>query len=160
MTFGERVKAERRTQGLTQANLALLAKMRQQTVQKIESRKAVRSQYAVAIANALDVHVTWLLDGIGEKKVLATAGASVRERQPEYQIALVSDDDPNDPRITEMVADLMSTMQGKYQEIVFEAARDAAQAHLDTMKEEVQRKRASHEKAKTTTRKKVDTRKD
>ncbi|MCU7845324.1 MAG: helix-turn-helix transcriptional regulator [Candidatus Thiodiazotropha sp. (ex Monitilora ramsayi)] len=68
MALGQRTKAERDAQGLTQEELAEKAGIKQQTLQALEKRNSRRSEHAAALAVALGVNLEWLIDGKGKKR--------------------------------------------------------------------------------------------
>ncbi len=66
MDISDRVKARRDELGLTQAELASVAKTSQQAIQQLEDGKIKRPRYLLELALALGCDVRWLLTGEGE----------------------------------------------------------------------------------------------
>lgn len=71
MTISERMKKRRLSLGLTQQKLALLAGVKQQTIQRIESGSSHRPRHLIEIAEALNCSPKWLLHGTSEVEVLS-----------------------------------------------------------------------------------------
>ena len=70
----------RKIKGLTQADLAALAKTSQQAIQQAESGRALNPRYLPRLAHALDVPVEWL--SLNERPARpAPAGLSEAENQ-------------------------------------------------------------------------------
>ncbi len=65
-SIGQRVKAARKYAGLTQAQLALKAKMDQTTISKLEKDHNSKSAFCVRIAIACGVSPVWLETGQGD----------------------------------------------------------------------------------------------
>lgn len=65
MTISERLKVRRIELGLTQHQLGLLAGVKQQTIQRIESGTSNRPRHLLEIAEALNCSPKWLLHGDG-----------------------------------------------------------------------------------------------
>jgi len=70
MALGKRVEQARKLRGMTQQQLAEVAGMPpgsgQATIHALETRDSGRTQYAWALAKALQVRLEWLLTGDGE----------------------------------------------------------------------------------------------
>lgn len=58
--IGKRIRDTRRAKGLTQVQLAALAKTNQAVIQKIENGKSVQPRNIENLAIALDVNPAWL----------------------------------------------------------------------------------------------------
>ncbi|EOY4338570.1 helix-turn-helix domain-containing protein [Cronobacter malonaticus] len=63
MTISVRLKQRRTELGLTQQQLGILAGVKQQTIQRIESGTSHRPRHIFEIAEALDCSAKWLLHG-------------------------------------------------------------------------------------------------
>jgi len=66
-TMGDRVRTERKAQGINQKALARLAGTSQQVISSIERNNQGGTTYVVQIANALKVNPVWLETGKGDK---------------------------------------------------------------------------------------------
>jgi transcriptional regulator with XRE-family HTH domain len=64
MSISVRLKERRIELGLTQQQLALLAGVKQQTVQRIESGGSRHPRHLLEISDALECSPKWLLHGI------------------------------------------------------------------------------------------------
>lgn len=62
-TLSERLKRRRTELNLTQADLAVIAGVKQQTIQQIESGSTKRPRFLLEIASALECNPSWLLYG-------------------------------------------------------------------------------------------------
>ncbi|EOI6866520.1 TPA: helix-turn-helix transcriptional regulator [Yersinia enterocolitica] len=63
MSISFRLKERRLARGLTQHQLAVLAGVRQQTIQRIESGSSHRPRNLLEISEALECSPHWLLNG-------------------------------------------------------------------------------------------------
>lgn len=68
-TFGYRVRAARKTRGMTQTQLAAASGLSQTTISDIERGRNASSADIVALARALDVRAEWLADGRGPRSL-------------------------------------------------------------------------------------------
>ncbi|MGQ6548282.1 helix-turn-helix domain-containing protein [Serratia sp. IR-2025] len=66
MNISVRLKERRLELGLTQAKLASLAGIRQQTVQRIEAGSSQHPRHLLEISDALGCSPKWLLHGVSE----------------------------------------------------------------------------------------------
>ena len=66
-TFADRLKQSRLEKGLTQDELAALAKVSQSLIVKIETGETLQSRKASQLAHALGVDTDWLARGVGSK---------------------------------------------------------------------------------------------
>ncbi|MGL9721604.1 helix-turn-helix domain-containing protein [Symbiopectobacterium sp.] len=64
--LSERLKQRRTELNFTQADLAIIAGVKQQTIQQIESGATKRPRFLLEIANALKCNPSWLLYGSQE----------------------------------------------------------------------------------------------
>lgn len=71
MTISVRLKQRRIERGLTQNQLGMLAGVKQQTIQRIESGSSHRPRHIIEIAEALECSAKWLLHGSDEREVLS-----------------------------------------------------------------------------------------
>lgn len=105
MNIGERIKATRKELGLTQVELAKMAKVHQSTIADLERGRTVSTLSLTQIADALKINSTWLSTGIGSKSA-----------------------EKNDP-ITEEILSIYDKLDDKFKKILLEQAR-----MLDKMK--------------------------
>lgn len=76
--LGDRIKQVRREKGLTQGQLSeLVDGLEQSVLTKIENRSSKSSIYSAGIAKALEVNLTWLQTGEGDKDNSLLASMSV-----------------------------------------------------------------------------------
>jgi transcriptional regulator with XRE-family HTH domain len=76
--LGDRIKQVRREKGLTQGQLSeLVDGLEQSVLTKIENRSSKSSIYSAGIAKALEVNLTWLQTGEGDKDNSLSASMSV-----------------------------------------------------------------------------------
>lgn len=92
MNFGGRIKHVREQQNLTQDELAARVGggIRQSTIQSIENRDSVRSQYASAICKALGLNLTWALTGQGYQWDSGNTTHGVGEPSPDDSTVFVA----------------------------------------------------------------------
>ncbi|MFU2318000.1 MULTISPECIES: helix-turn-helix domain-containing protein [Rahnella] len=64
MTISNRLKERRLKLGLTQKQLAIMAGIKQQTIQRIEAGTSHRPRHLLEISEALNCSPHWLLNGI------------------------------------------------------------------------------------------------
>jgi transcriptional regulator with XRE-family HTH domain len=83
MKFGQRLKYARGKRRFTQEKLADLSKVSQATISALEKRGSERSNYAGALADALDVPLEWLLHGKGQEPDWDGKKAKAAELSPE-----------------------------------------------------------------------------
>lgn len=82
MNLGGRVKARRQILNLTQDEVGRAIGATQQVVEKLESRDSKRSQYAPALAIALNCDLTWLLTGEGDPEISQSRDCGERRGSP------------------------------------------------------------------------------
>jgi|TARA_R110002074_G_scaffold213600_1_gene383342 transcriptional regulator with XRE-family HTH domain len=68
MTVGIRLKAARKQQGLTQAELSRISGVKQGTISAIETEVLKKSTFIVALADAMGVDPIWLNTGVERQK--------------------------------------------------------------------------------------------
>ena len=66
MALGQRVKEAREYRGLKQGELADRIGWTQQALSTLENRDSQKSSYSAQIASALNISVSWLIDGLGD----------------------------------------------------------------------------------------------
>ncbi|KAB8310780.1 helix-turn-helix domain-containing protein [Rouxiella chamberiensis] len=64
MTISMRLKERRLELGLTQQQLAIMAGIKQQTIQRIEAGTSNRPRHLLEISEALSCSPHWLLNGV------------------------------------------------------------------------------------------------
>ena len=88
MTFGERIKAVRKSSNLTQEAFAARLGIKQNSVAQIESdRRNASDQVVLSVCREFGVNETWLRTGVGEM----TASKSRAEEMAELVKSLMSD---------------------------------------------------------------------
>jgi len=123
-TLAERLKHARDLRGLTQAELASRAGVKQTTIGNAEAGTRKQLQSLVAIARALDVDPDWLFDGNGPAPVVEAREPSANYRttrwlfSAELFLALSSKPDDDLRRIENAVRGLLdlpalATIPGK-----------------------------------------------
>ena len=83
-TLAERLKHARDLRGLSQAQLAKLAKCRQSTIGNAEAGIRKRLANVVTVARVLDVSADWLADGRGPAPTLLAAEPAAPYRLPRW----------------------------------------------------------------------------
>lgn len=68
MNVGIRLKAARKQQGLTQAELSRISSVKQGTISAIETEVLKKSTFIVALADAMGVDPIWLNTGVERQK--------------------------------------------------------------------------------------------
>ena len=68
MNVGIRLKAARKQQGLTQAELSRISGVKQGTISAIETEVLKKSTFIVALADAMGVDPIWLNTGVERQK--------------------------------------------------------------------------------------------
>lgn len=85
MSIATRVKSKREALGLTQTDLALMAKTSQQAIEQLENGKTKRPRYLPELADALKVPIDWLLNGGEDPNI-----TYVEENKPRGKYPLIS----------------------------------------------------------------------
>ncbi|MDH0767871.1 MULTISPECIES: LexA family protein [Citrobacter freundii complex] len=85
MSIATRVKSKREALGLTQTELALMAKTSQQAIEQLENGKTKRPRYLPELADALKVPIDWLLNGGEDPNI-----TYVEENKPRGKYPLIS----------------------------------------------------------------------
>lgn len=85
MSIATRVKSKREALGLTQTELALMAKTSQQAIEQLENGKTKRPRYLPELADALRVPIDWLLNGGEDPNI-----TYVEENKPRGKYPLIS----------------------------------------------------------------------
>lgn len=96
ITIADRLKSAREDAGLTQEELAKVAKVTQSTIANVEGGLRKKPRELLAIARALNVHAEWLESGKGERRLFPNElpdGARPTEVKYAFRVGVVQGGD-------------------------------------------------------------------